>query len=154
MPFCNPFKFFDLVEAAKLMFRISAVSTVGCPRLMKFGLSLSTEFTRFTRTLELGSVPSSGKILFTSTSSIPNDSIFLSWVVEPWTRVSNLLTLSVQLSTFEVLSFLRIQTSSFNPGVPILLRSPLMFLLSRDVHIIFLLLSKDWSYDPITNASD
>ena len=75
---------------------------------------------------------------------------FLSWVVEPWTRVSNVSMFSVQLSMFEVVSLLGLQTSSFT----ILLWPPLIFILSSDVHIIFLLLSTDSSCGPITNASD
>ena len=155
VPHHNPSNLFALVEVAKLMFRLSAVSTVRCPRLMNFGLSLRTEFVSFTRTLESGFFQSSGKILFTPTSLICDDYRFLSWVVERWMKVSDFLTLSVQLSTFEVVSLLGLQISLFSPGVSILLlRSPLLFLLSLDMHIIFLFLSTDSSCGPITDASD
>ena len=146
VPLRNPFKFFALVEVAKLMFCISAVLTVGWPRRMNFGLLLRTEFVRFTRTLESSSFPTSGKILFTPTSLIYDDSRFLSCVVEPWIIVSDFSTLSIQLSRFEVV-LLTLKISSFTPGVSIVLRlSPLMFLLSLDVYIIFLLISTDSSF--------
>ena len=54
----------------------------GCPRRLNFGLSPRTEFARFTRTLESNFGPSSGKILFKLSSSMRDDYIFISWVVE------------------------------------------------------------------------
>ena len=54
---------------------------------------------------------------------------------------------------FEVKSLIGLKTSSFTPGISILVWSPLMCLLSRDVHIIFHLLSTDLSCGPIINAS-
>ena len=60
---------------------ISAVSMVGCPRLINFGLMLRMEFVRFICMLELKLFLISGKILFTPTSSMYDDSRFVSWVV-------------------------------------------------------------------------
>ena len=54
VPLRNPFKFFALVAVTKSRLHISAVSAVGCPSVMNFGLSLRTEFARFTRTLGSG----------------------------------------------------------------------------------------------------
>ena len=56
---------------------------------MNFGLSRRTECVRFTCTLELGSFPSLGKILFTPTSLICDDSRFLgSYIRERECRIS------------------------------------------------------------------
>ena len=121
---------------------------------MNFGLSLRTEFARFTRTLVLKSFPISRKLLFTPTSSMHNDSRFLSWVADPWTWVSNFSMMSVQLSNFEVVSLIGLKTYLFTPGFYIILWFPLLFLLSRDMHIMFLLPSTDFSCASIMNALD
>ena len=126
-----------------LRFRISAVSMGGCLRLLNFGLLWMTEFARFTRTLGSSSIPSSGKILFKTSSLFRDDSRFLSWVVKLWTLVSNFSALSVSFSTLEVVS-ITLQTYLFTPGVSILLiRFPLMFLLSLGVLMILFVIFKD-----------
>ena len=56
---------------------------VTAPMLLNFGLLLRTEFGRFIRTLELDSMKTSGKILFTPTSSMHDDYRLLSWVGDP-----------------------------------------------------------------------
>ena len=77
------FKILALVEGAKPLFRISVVIMVGSPRFMKFGLSLRTEFARFTRTLESNSFTISERILFTTTPSMHDEYGFLFWMADP-----------------------------------------------------------------------
>ena len=133
----------------------STFSTVWCPRLMNFGISLRAEFARFTRKLELNSFLISGKILFTPTSSMHDDYRFLSWVADPWTWVSNFSLLPVQLSKLEVVSLLGLKTYLFTPGVSILLiQLPLMFLLSLGVLMILFDIFTDSFCGPITIVSD
>ena len=55
------------------------------PKSNELGLSLRTEFVRFTRPLELDSLKISGKILFTPTSSLHDDYRFLSRAADPCT---------------------------------------------------------------------
>ena len=136
------------------MFRISTVLMVGCSRLMNFGFFLKTEFARFIRPLESDLLMISGRIIFTTNSSMHNNYRFLSWVADPWKWVSNFLMLPLQLSKLEVVSLLWLKISLFTPRVPILLWSPILFLLSCDMHIMFLL-PRTLSYcKPITNGFD
>ena len=79
----NPFKIFDLVVVTKSMFRVSAVSAVGCPRLLNFRISMRTDFVRFTRPLESNYLTISERINFTLTSSMHDDSRFFSSVADP-----------------------------------------------------------------------
>ena len=136
------------------MFRISAVSTVGCPRLMNSGLLLRTEFARFIRPLESESLTISGRILFTPTFSMHDEYRFLSWVTDTWTWVLNFSMMPVQLRNLESVSLIGLKIYLFTPGVLILLQPPTLFLLLSDVHMMFLISPTILHCKPTTNVFD
>ena len=80
---------------------------------------------------------------------------FLSWVADPWTKVSDGSMFPVHLAKLEVVLRLGLKTPSFTPGFPILLWFRQIVLLSGDVQLRMFLLSPTlFHVEPIMNAFD
>ena len=80
---------------------------------------------------------------------------FLSWLVDPWTEVSNGSLFPLQLRKLDFVSRPGLKIPSFTPGVPILLIFCRMFLLSGDVQLkMFMLTPTLFHAELITDAFD
>ena len=134
-----PFKDLALVEVAKLIFYLPFTSKAGKPRFLIFGISLRTEFARFTRMLMSKSATILSGRLFTPTFSMHEKSKFISWVADPSTELSNGSMFLVHLEKLELIPRIGLKTPTLTPGVPTLLG--LQMFLSGGVQIFWMFLS-------------
>ena len=137
-----------------MIFYLPFTSKAGKPRFLIFGISLRTEFARFTRMLMSKSATILSGRLFTPTFSMHEKSKFISWVADPSTELSNGSMFLVHLEKLELIPRIGLKTPTLTPGVPTLLG--LQMFLSGGVQIFRMFLSTCALFHatPITIAFD